>query len=430
MHEPLKIDQIVWGKIGGYPWWPGFIRSMPQIDRYEVVFFGDFSISLLKEKSIKKYDILKDKPKKYSKLLFAAMNTADRVIRGETTLLDEWTFVEEKNQKKIRKRSKSVKIEQPLNSIQEYNKSKETKQTVKKTNTKTNKETINNLKMLREETVVSKRLYSINNSNAETNFLEIDLEDNEIRYIENSLNNLFEGLSDQGNELETLKNQIKEITPLIVKLNPRQIFASKIGCTLRKCVEKCESINKTGKTGAFDLLDTLKQTKQLICTFIIEEGFLKDRIVFEDIISQSRKELSNNQSVNYNSLTPRESTQGLAIESPLALVPKNKQLKRKKERSLKISKQINFRVKKRLARLFMNYYDERCPKSLYEIMGIKLEAEIQKYALSFEIYKKIVISLVTMVKKRKFDLYVFKALQHEEYDSQIIKESIDKLMIV
>lgn len=43
----FQIDELVWAKVDGYPWWPGCIKSIASKDRYEVMFFDDFSRAFL-----------------------------------------------------------------------------------------------------------------------------------------------------------------------------------------------------------------------------------------------------------------------------------------------------------------------------------------------------------------------------------------------
>jgi hypothetical protein len=48
----FEVDQIVWAKVDGYPWWPGFIRSFSNKGKIEVMFFDDFTRAFVKEDKI------------------------------------------------------------------------------------------------------------------------------------------------------------------------------------------------------------------------------------------------------------------------------------------------------------------------------------------------------------------------------------------
>ena len=39
----FEIDQVVWAKVDGYPWWPGFVRSLSSKGKVEIMFFDDFT---------------------------------------------------------------------------------------------------------------------------------------------------------------------------------------------------------------------------------------------------------------------------------------------------------------------------------------------------------------------------------------------------
>lgn len=39
----FETEQIVWAKVDGYPWWPGFIKSFHSKGKIEVMFFDDFT---------------------------------------------------------------------------------------------------------------------------------------------------------------------------------------------------------------------------------------------------------------------------------------------------------------------------------------------------------------------------------------------------
>lgn len=55
MTKKLSIGDYIWGKVEGYPWWPGIIRAQKN-KLFEVLFFGDFSRAFLNSKGIKAID--------------------------------------------------------------------------------------------------------------------------------------------------------------------------------------------------------------------------------------------------------------------------------------------------------------------------------------------------------------------------------------
>ena len=55
MTKEYDINEIVWGKVSGYPWWPGFIASKVDNQEYQVIFFGDLTNAYLKPEKIETF---------------------------------------------------------------------------------------------------------------------------------------------------------------------------------------------------------------------------------------------------------------------------------------------------------------------------------------------------------------------------------------
>lgn len=55
MSEHFKPKDLVWAKVDGYPWWPGFVLSQNS-KKIEVMFFDDFTRAFLLPEKIKKYE--------------------------------------------------------------------------------------------------------------------------------------------------------------------------------------------------------------------------------------------------------------------------------------------------------------------------------------------------------------------------------------
>ncbi len=49
IEEDFEMDQVVWAKVKGFPWWPGVVREVIRSDKdlkkkeYMVFFLGEFS---------------------------------------------------------------------------------------------------------------------------------------------------------------------------------------------------------------------------------------------------------------------------------------------------------------------------------------------------------------------------------------------------
>ena len=68
LNDELEIDEIVWGKVNGYPWWPGYVYSKSVNEVYEILFFGSFDRSIIKRKKVKHFQELKLPRSKNQKL--------------------------------------------------------------------------------------------------------------------------------------------------------------------------------------------------------------------------------------------------------------------------------------------------------------------------------------------------------------------------
>ena len=66
MNEQFKSWDLVWAKVDGYPWWPGFVLNQTA-KKTEVMFFDDFTRAFLLQEKIRPFDCpefeeLKKKP--------------------------------------------------------------------------------------------------------------------------------------------------------------------------------------------------------------------------------------------------------------------------------------------------------------------------------------------------------------------------------
>lgn len=59
MQNDFELDEIVWAKVSGYPWWPGFVASKVPGKKYEIVFLSDLSKAFLGSTKIKPIDSFK-----------------------------------------------------------------------------------------------------------------------------------------------------------------------------------------------------------------------------------------------------------------------------------------------------------------------------------------------------------------------------------
>lgn len=87
--EEFKPNDLVMGQLRGYPWWPGYIMSRESSGDFRVVFFGDFTYAVLNRKKIKPFSPANKNTDKKNQKLLQAMRCAQRILRRETTILEE-----------------------------------------------------------------------------------------------------------------------------------------------------------------------------------------------------------------------------------------------------------------------------------------------------------------------------------------------------
>lgn len=86
MGDILKLNSLVWAKLSGHPWWPGFIKSIKNPTTYEIEYFGDFSRSFLSNSKIKPFSEVKILSEKRNSRLSVSYAMAVRVFRGQSTI--------------------------------------------------------------------------------------------------------------------------------------------------------------------------------------------------------------------------------------------------------------------------------------------------------------------------------------------------------
>lgn len=86
MSKEFELNDVVWAKVNGYPWWPGFITSKVDDRKYQVIFFGDLTTAFLKPDKILCFEEEQPHIAKESKNLKQSIAQAQRVSTKEITL--------------------------------------------------------------------------------------------------------------------------------------------------------------------------------------------------------------------------------------------------------------------------------------------------------------------------------------------------------
>lgn len=97
--ENFEVNQIVWAKLTGYPWWPAYINSIDNIEKtlFTVSYLAENSCSQLDQKYIKNFENNKTKfiPKKKIKdknKLLNSVTIAEKILSGEIELNDHLKY--------------------------------------------------------------------------------------------------------------------------------------------------------------------------------------------------------------------------------------------------------------------------------------------------------------------------------------------------
>lgn len=84
--EEYRPNDLVFGQLRGYPWWPAYIMQREASGDYRVVFFGDFTYAILNGKKIRRFEANSRKFDKKNQKLTQAIKSALRVMRNESTI--------------------------------------------------------------------------------------------------------------------------------------------------------------------------------------------------------------------------------------------------------------------------------------------------------------------------------------------------------
>ena len=87
-HSKFNKDEVIWGKVKGYPNWPGIIIEVIGEEKYGVLFFGDHTRSNLTEESIEKFEENFDKNFKNTKIKNSLYEALDYFVSNIIILFD------------------------------------------------------------------------------------------------------------------------------------------------------------------------------------------------------------------------------------------------------------------------------------------------------------------------------------------------------
>ena len=410
METKYSQNEIVWAKLGGYPWWPSYVKDTNDMGKTEVVFLGEFNRAILKPSKIKKFKELEYKPSKCSKDLNMAIESALRILQKESTLKMEF---ERANQQYM---EESLEGEE-LPEIKE-----KPKKTISKHSNKTER-TKNieiDLELERGSSLVKPITRFISAGNAPitkriVGFVEKTKSDMKIKKLEEELDKIEKSLKKEKIDCKQLINNLEILTVEALSFDNKSIFKSKLGQSFSKCLQVCVTKLSKGDVRYEGLRDCLQGNVNKLCEHLISRGFLKEREMYLDCINMSKRNSIFNSQINEE--PPEE---GLITQNKLKEPQNNifkmqdeeKQMTRsdgKEEEEeveeiqtepIVLKERVQFRVKKKLAKvIYLAGGKEKLKRKGCEEISLLIEGIIHKESESVEEYKDKVVTLVKMLDK-------------------------------
>lgn len=471
MEANYQIEQIVCGKVNGYPWWPGFIKSKSE-EEVEVVFFGDFSRAILTYSKVKSFDshyFIKDKR---GQALKKALKSVERVQKNETTIAEEWQKVELANQKRkktqtkrkiIKKAKKPIEIPKIEDEVsltgrekakyQKFIRSMDVQKSHRKSKTKRDNSNSNKSvktpksakkKVSDDSIIVNPNTALTKNEDTETKVFPED-----IKNIEEILNDAWLYLRSVEFDVETSLRDIREAGVKTLQFHPYIVYNSQVGALLTRCKNVCEFKVKEGVAKYEPILQELLKHTNLICDYLIRDGFLMENNVFEEYIDLSKRSsvIKTETPEPINQIAIPESKQepdmGMELEEQETPVNKqveetescdmdkklNLQISEPETEMLTVSEQIAFRVKRKFAKtIYHSNQSKSLRKKSCENLATAIESCIRKDCMEIQEYKKRVIGVVKRIEEGQIEMKEFLFTKEEsKIDLSRMKELINNL---
>ncbi len=432
MEEDFELDEVVWAKISGYPWWPGYVQSKTDNDQYEVVFFGDFSRAFLTKTKIRKYQNIKVEKHEKRRKLINSNNTALKIVNGESSILDEITAYEKsmsvKNKYSTKKKKKKNSI---LKKIKKYSK-KKTLNPMKRRYSKVN----TSEEILPENLTFPKRriksMILSQNSSILTNAMEENKKLEVVEKFEKKILLIDESLRIKEIELDLLLETFQNFLEELLGFDCCLIYSSKIGI----------------------LLHSLKKTAEIVCK---ERGFgqkfarkvgegmaaLKEKLLrnFLDNESESNSEEFIENTIKEEEEVKEESESLLNSESKINLNDKNNnlfqmdkngnagviksELKKAEEEThssvevFSVEPRMVFRVCKKISKvIFLNGGKGKIRSKKCKMLSEKIERFTRKNSISLGDYKHKIRSVVKAFDKNPENVK-FYVLKHSQASNSL-----------
>lgn len=403
MDVEFEIDQIVWSKLGRYPWWPGYIYSKNSTGIYEVCFFGDFSRSIIPANKIRCFQEFGLSTKERRKKLIYSYNIARAVFNKESTIIEEINKYNDycnntktnsrkpikklkRNIKKIKKTKIIEKNANNLNFRRKFSEKKNFQNTVKKTNKKFSLSTIH-----------SEDIIIITNQKWEKFITEI-----------------LEEIKKDNPNLDEIKITFNKLINDVISCDDSILYSSNIGIYLQKVKEKIKE--KSEKDEEYKKFYKFVNNEIEKISNKVVGGFFNLQNSDSEFIGNFLKINSN---LNNNSLVMLKNKQ----------FPNNPDLTNAddktilSETTLELNSRVIYRVRKKMFKVLYISGGRKAKllkKTLRENSD-KIESLIRKKAINFDMYKNQVLKVIKYFESPK-NVYEKLLKNYKNFDSESFLE--------
>lgn len=85
----FEPGQVVWAKLGGFPWWPASVKRVVSPNLFEVEYFGEFERNFFDKSRIRPFASSPEKSNRRNAKLVESLAQAERVLHGDSTVDEE-----------------------------------------------------------------------------------------------------------------------------------------------------------------------------------------------------------------------------------------------------------------------------------------------------------------------------------------------------
>lgn len=407
--DDFKINQVIWGKISGYPWWPCFIKNIKK-EEIEVCYLGDFSRSFLKIQNIRNFSEIK-KPFKPGKKLLKSIKIAKSIINGNSSIEKELkkAHIIFEDDKKFLDCDLKTEIETNVFEIRKIDVNRENKRLSDKEETGDENNFKSSKKKKKKKKEISRKKISFQfplfSEKKEIKIVNIE-------NIEIEFGKLIEKII-LGDLKFFFDYKFEKLFNSILKMDNKILFNSKIGkyvnCLFDFCQKKLNEDKNFEKIYNILKLEIEKIRNKLI------SGFFK--------VKKDQKK-KNSENFKFIKKSIRKNIKGRNIK----IKTKFKKEKKNENKKKIFENQMSERVSKKICKIiFLNKGDFFIQKKNCQIISFIIEDFIKKESKSQIDYKMKVIKFIQFLNKNPIFIKNFLS-KNINSENSVIYETINRII--